>query len=370
MIRGFSGFGFPKAHAAAFGLLAYQSTWLRVHYPPEFLCALLNEQPMGFYSADALIHEAKRSAGPTGLEVLRPDVNASELDCTVTAEGAVQMGLRYVKGPDRRELEELVGARRRGGAFETIQDLASRSGMSRQSLSLLAFAGAIPGELAADRREALWRLGVARSARAAAPGRAGPHRQLALPLDLPAAPGLPGLGSWEAMVADYAATGVSVERHPLELLREELTAAGALSMADLDGVRHGDRIRVGGLVIARQRPQTAGGIMFLLLEDEHGTLNVIVSRELYERRRPLLRAEPLLVVGGRLERHPGGGGGVNLIARQIESLEPPGRRPAEVAALTPPRQPEELAGEGDEGELADLRPHAPPAVHFAQGRRR
>jgi len=377
MIRGFSGFGFPKAHAAAFGLLAYQSTWLRVHHGPEFLCALLNEQPMGFYSSDALIQEAKRSAG-NGLSVLRPDVNASELDCTVDARGAVRVGLRYVKGLDREELIELLRTRHAAGPFTTLQDLASRSGMTGSSLARLAFAGAIPDTLAGSRREALWRLGVAQSARPAS-SRSTPHRQLALPLSLPAAPVLPALGSWEATVADYAATGVSVERHPLELLREELAAQGAVSVADVERAGHGARLKVGGLVIARQRPQTAGGIMFLLLEDEHGTLNVIVSRELYERHRPTLRAEPLLVVAGRLERHPEGGGGINLIARHVEPLGVPGRRPAEVAALARRRATggpgeagaeEAAAGDAPGGELADLRPHAPPAIHFAQGRRR
>ena len=140
MVKGFSGFGFPKAHGAAFGLLAYQSTWLRVHYAPEFLCALLNEQPMGFYPPDALVHEAQRG----GMEVLAPDVNESGVECDVVLEPSprVRIGLGYVRGARREELEQLVDARERGGRFRSLSDLASRAGSGADALSLLAWSGA------------------------------------------------------------------------------------------------------------------------------------------------------------------------------------------------------------------------------------
>ena len=138
MIVGFSGFGFPKAHGAAFGLLAYQSTWLRVHYGPEFLCALLDEQPMGFYPPDALVHEAQRR----GIEILPPDVNASEVGCTVTPEGAVRIGLGYVLGVRADEVAELVAARDAHGPFDSLDDLASRAGAGRPALDRLAWSGA------------------------------------------------------------------------------------------------------------------------------------------------------------------------------------------------------------------------------------
>ena len=161
-IRGFSGFGFPKAHAVAFGLLAYQSTWLRVHYGPEFLCSLLNEQPMGFYPPDALVHEAQRR----GIEVLPPDVNRSGVECAVE-DGAVRVGLGYITGLREQEARELVAERERRGAYEGLADLASRSGVGRDGLERLAWAGAceaLGGRGALRRREDLWQLGVARAA--------------------------------------------------------------------------------------------------------------------------------------------------------------------------------------------------------------
>jgi error-prone DNA polymerase len=154
MVKGFSGFGFPKAHGAAFGLLAYQSTWLRVHYGPEFLCALLNEQPMGFSAPDTLSHEAQRR----GIAMLPPDVNHSPVDCHVE-DGAVRLGLRYVSGL-RRGGRRGGGARRVVALFSSAGDFAARSGLGRPGLAPLAWAGAVDA-LAGDRRAALWQLGIA-----------------------------------------------------------------------------------------------------------------------------------------------------------------------------------------------------------------
>jgi error-prone DNA polymerase len=139
MVKGFSGFGFPKAHGAAFGLLAYQSTWLRVHYAPEFLCSLLNEQPMGFYPPDALVHEAQRR----GIEVAPPDINESDVECEMQVESRprVRIGLGYVRGVREQEVTALVAARRAAGRFRSLSDLASRTGSSAASLELLAWSG-------------------------------------------------------------------------------------------------------------------------------------------------------------------------------------------------------------------------------------
>jgi error-prone DNA polymerase len=160
MVQGFAGFGFPKAHGAAFGLLAYQSTWLRVHYPAELLCALLNEQPMGFYPPDSLIHEAQRR----GLLVMPPEVNASEAECTIEPAGAIRIGLSYIKGIRAAEVSRLLAARGEGGAFRSIEDLAARAGLSRSALERLAWAGACEALVRAPgspRRTALWQAGVA-----------------------------------------------------------------------------------------------------------------------------------------------------------------------------------------------------------------
>jgi error-prone DNA polymerase len=373
MVSGFSGFGFPKAHGAAFGLLAYQSTWLRVHYGPEFLCALLDEQPMGFYPPDALVHEAQRR----GIEVIAPDVNASEVGCTVTnsfERPAVQVGLGYVLGVRADEVAALVRARHAGGPFRSLEDLVSRAGSGRAALERLAWSGVCDTLAGGDRRVALWQLGVT------TPGVhvRGEGTQLALALDLPAPPKLQPLSEWDEMVADYATTGLTAAIHPLGLLRARLHAAGAADIGALERLRHGERVRVGGLVIARQRPGTAKGITFLLLEDEFGTVNVVVSPQIYERDRLTVRTEPLVVVEGRLERHASAGGAINIVAQRLTRLEVGDRVAARVkdfslldaielarqAELQQAAQP--VAATGTD----DFRAVAPPVMNFGAGRRR
>jgi error-prone DNA polymerase len=396
MIIGFSGFGFPKAHGAAFGLLAYQSTWLRVHYGPEFLCALLDEQPMGFYPPDALAHEAQRR----GIAVFPPDVNASDVGCTVVdapadagdSAGAVRIGLGYVLGVRADEVAALVAAREDGGPFVSVEDLASRAGAGRPALGKLAWSGACDGLVAVDvptaghrRRAALWRLGAAFPGMRLKTGRLEHGTQLALPVELPAAPAaLPALGAWDAMVADYGTTGLTTATHPIALLRDELDAQRAVASASLKTVAHGTTVRVGGLVVARQRPGTAKGIVFMLLEDEGGTINLIVPPDVYERDRLVVRTEPLVVAEGRLERLPAGGGQINVLIRRLWALEAPNRPLAEVKDFSPldlreleRAAEEQAASEGlaavaaaGGGAADDFRAVAPPVMSFAAGRRR
>ncbi|HUH81150.1 MAG TPA: DNA polymerase III subunit alpha, partial [Solirubrobacteraceae bacterium] len=241
MVEGFAGFGFPKSHSAAFGLLAYQSTWLRIHYGPEFLCALLDEQPMGFYAPDSLAHEAQLR----GIELRGVDVNDSDVQCTVQ-EGAVRLGLRYVKGAPEAELAALVAERRRGGPFGSLAELAARSGARRTTLEQLAWAGACD-RLAEDgqRRTALWQLGIAAPAQAladageAAGADAGgsdgqPQAQLALPLELAPAPALRPLGRWQRLIADYSTTTVTLQEHALAILRPRLTVPMLATSAQLE----------------------------------------------------------------------------------------------------------------------------------------
>jgi error-prone DNA polymerase len=357
MVEGFAGFGFPKAHGAAFGLLAYQSTWLRVHYPCEFLCALLNEQPMGFYPPDSLIHEAQHQQ----IKILPPDVTQSDAECTVPHDGAIRVGLSYIKGIRIEDIERLVRSRGRDGPFRSLGGLAARGGVSRTTLSRLAWSGACDVLAGGDqyaRRSALWQLGIATPSIEMDTG-----QQLALELPSTHPPALPALSEWDAMVADYSTSGISIDRHPIELLRGSLTATGARSIAELATTRHGAHVSVGGLVIARQRPGTANGITFLLLEDEHGTLNVIVPSKLYDANRAIVRTQPLVVVAGRLERHPDGGGAVNLLAASITALaESPGGQGAAVRNL---REPPKPAAAGDKFAVV-----APAVMSFGQGRRR
>ncbi|NLT06405.1 MAG: error-prone DNA polymerase [Solirubrobacterales bacterium] len=316
-IVGFSGFGFPKSHSAAFGLLAYQSTWLRVHYAPEFLAALLNEQPMGFYPPDSLVHEAQRR----GLGILGPCVERSGVECRVERLGGevlgVRIGLGYVNGVREEEVEALVAERERGGGWRSVADLAARSGAGAATLERLAWAGAcdglVEGPAQLRRRLALWDLGVA--VPAAGLGEAGD--QLALPLEPHAGPELPELTAWQRLLADYGSTGMTLHEHPLELMRGALPA-GTVSSAELERLAHGTRVRVAGLVVARQRPETAKGVTFMLLEDEHGTANLIIPPAVHDERRLVVRGEPLVLADGRLERRDGV---VNVLVSDIHRLE-------------------------------------------------
>jgi error-prone DNA polymerase len=346
-VRGFSGFGFPKAHAAAFGLLAYQSTWLRVHYGPELLCSLLNEQPMGFYPSDSLVHEGQRR----GIEVLPPDVNASGVECGVEESLSVRIGLGYVNGVREDEARALVAERERGGPYRSLADLASRSGTAADALERFGWAGACDSlSGAAARRPALWRLGVAAGAR-----RIGPGEQLALPLEVPAAPPLRELDGWELAIADYESTGMTLGAHPMGLIRDELDDGLAPSLA-LPGIANGSDVRVGGMVIARQRPATANGVLFMLLEDEWGTVNLVVPPPAYRRHRLVARAAPFVLASGRLERV---GANVNVVVSRLERLDRPGLRGADVRHIEPPtrRETGRDAAEADDA--------APPAGRVA-----
>ncbi len=318
---GFSGFGFPKSHAAAFGLLAYQSAWLRHHYPAEFLCALLNAQPMGFYPPASLVRDAQRR----GVEVRPPDVNRSAATCVLEGE-AVRVGLSYVRSLGEDEAAALVAERERGGPFAGVRALAQRTGLDRARLEALVASGACDA-FDGGRRALLWELGFAPRAQTV-PGSRGEESQLALPLDPTATtPTLREHSPWELMLADYRTTSLSVGVHPLTLLRPHLPK-GTLSSEELAEARAGSSVAVAGMAVARQRPATANGVVFMLLEDEHGQVNLVVPPAVYDRFRPLVRAEPLLLARGRFERL---GRNRNVVVRELESLSPLAKRCADDA---------------------------------------
>jgi error-prone DNA polymerase len=385
-ILGFSGFGFPKAHAVAFGLLAYQSTWLRVHYGPEFLCSLLNEQPMGFYPPDALVHEAQRK----GVEILGPDVNRSRVDCTTEDSLAVRIGLGYVEGLREADAEAVVAERERGGDYRDAGELVSRSGIGRDGLERLAWASACgslhdveslvsspapasngssdaraPQVAASDRsapltrREALWELGAASGGRRVPAG-----TQLALPLEAPRAPELRPQTAWERLVADYASTGMTLGEHPMSLLRDDL-GESAVTSDELWRVRDGSNAEVAGMVIARQRPATARGVTFMLLEDEAGCVNVVVPVPVYERHRLEVRTAAFVLVKGRVERREGV---QNLVAASIEPLSRPDLPAAEVRQIEPPpgRETGRDADPRSKPSLADVGAVLPAAHSFGR----
>jgi error-prone DNA polymerase len=305
---GFSGFGFPKSHAAAFGLLAYQSAWLRRHYPAEFLCSLLNAQPMGFYPPASLVRDGQRR----GVEVRAPHVNRSAARCTVE-DGTVRIGLGYIRSVGEADAEALATEQ----PYEGVADLARRSDAGKDALEALVASGACDDW--GRRRELLWRLGVTLRGESAPQG----ARQLALPLEPTAEiPELRPQTDWELMLADYRHTSISIGCHPLALLRPHLTCSAS---SELSEIPHGARVEVAGLAVARQRPATANGIVFMLLEDEHGQMNLIIPPPVYDAYRAIVRGEPLLLAQGRFERV---GRNENILVDALESLGPLARRAA------------------------------------------
>ena len=316
-VRGFAGFGFPKSHSAAFALLAYQSAWLRHHHPGEFLCALLNEQPMGFYPPASLVRDAQRR----GVEVRPPDVNRSGVKARME-EGAVRVGLNYVAHVSDDDAAAVVEAQ----PVADVRELAQRTELSQDTLESLVASGACDC-FGRPRRVLLWELGLVPQAESV-PGSRGNERQLALPLDPTVeTPALREQTEWERMLADYRTTSLSVGVHPLELLRPHLPQ-GVLSSAELERCRDGRRVRVAGMAIARQRPSTAKGVVFMLLEDEAGQMNLIVPPTVYERYRALVRGEPLLLAHGRFERRDRN---MNVLVDKVESLGPLAREVAEIS---------------------------------------
>ena len=314
-LASFSGFGFPKSHAAAFGLLAYQSAWLRHHYPAEFLCSLLNAQPMGFYPPASLVRDAQRR----GVEVRPPDINLSEAGCSLD-EGAVRIGLGYVKSVGEEDAKRLVAERDANGPYPGIGELARRAPLDAQELEALVTSGAC--DRWGQRRRLLWELGLVIRPQTVQ----RENTQLTLALEPTAAtPELPDLTDWERMLADYSGTSVSVDVHPLTLLRPHLPDE-VLTSAELLEARHRSRVAYAGMAIARQRPATAKGIVFMLLEDELGQVNLIVAPDVYDRHRAIVRGEPLLLVRGRYERI---GENRNIVVSELETLGPLARRISE-----------------------------------------
>src|SRR5438270_1846723 len=322
----FSEFGFPKSHAAAFGLLAYQSAWLRHYHPAEYYCALFNNQPMGFYSLDALGRDAQRN----GVEIRLPDVNASNVWCTVltpcpplpSGEGgryAVRVGLGFVRDWSEETATAVVLERERRGPFTSVGDLARRAPpqLKRTAIEHLVWVGGCDC-FGLTRRELLWQVGLWLPPEAARDSDARVRRQLELALDHPHE-GLRfgGLAADERLLAEYAVLGFAPSGHPLSLLRGALPP-GVVQSDALSRRQHATMVEVAGLVVARQRPETAKGFIFVLLEDEAGMVNVIVRPDVYERYRTAIRGEPLLWVRGKLAKDDGT---VNVIAEEARGLK-------------------------------------------------
>ena len=301
----FANYGFPESHSVSFAHLVYASSWIKYHYPAAFCAALLNSQPMGFYSPHSLVQDARRH----GVKVLTPDVNASSDKATLevfdgSAGGvAVRLGFVSIRGFS----EDLAFQIAASGPYEDLEQLSRRTPISQKQLEALATSGAFAC-FGLERREALWAVGATAQSR---PGR------LRGIVTGASAPTLPGMSLQEEAVSDLWATGVAPNGHPTRFLREELKQAGVITAEELSSCNLG-KVKVAGVVTHRQRPATAAGTLFVNLEDETGLINVVVSRGCWLRFRAVVRSEPALVVQGRLERHEGV---TNVIAERIEKLE-------------------------------------------------
>ena len=301
-ICGFGEYGFPESHSASFALIAYSSAWIKRYHPAAFLAALINSQPMGFYTPSQLMQDARRH----GVEVRPVDATASEWDCTLEPgpEGkpAVRLGLRLVQGLSQPGAERVVAARRIQ-PFAGVHDLARRAGLDRRDLKCLAAAGALEA-LSGHRHHAYWQV-------------AGIETGAHILRDAPVAETpviLPPPTEEENLVADYASTGLTLGRHPLALLRPRLAR---LRFATADEIRllpSGSPARAAGIVTGRQRPGTASGTVFVTLEDETGYVNIIVWPHLIERQRRELLGARLMGVEGVLERE---GEVMHLVARRL-----------------------------------------------------
>ncbi|RMH87205.1 MAG: error-prone DNA polymerase [Actinomyces sp.] len=305
-LAAFANYGFPESHSVSFAYLVYASAYVKLHHPAAFCAALLDSQPMGFWSPHTIVGDARRH----GVVVRTPDVNASEAGASLeacpdsTGGWAVRLGVGSVRSVGS-ELAEAIAA---GRPYDSIEDLRRRvPGVDLTVLEALATAGAFSC-FGVDRREALWAAGAV--------AQTSPDRLAGIVTGVEA-PTLPGLGPDEIARADLWATGVAPDGHPTRFLRDELSRQGVVTAADLSRIPAGDKVRVGGVVTHRQRPATAGGTLFMNLEDETGLVNVVVSAGCWRRHRAVARSAPALVVRGRLERHEGV---VNVIAERLEPL--------------------------------------------------
>jgi error-prone DNA polymerase len=308
-ISSFALYGFPESHAASFALIAYASAYFKEHYLAAFTCAMLNNQPMGFYSPAVLVKDAQRH----GLKVLPIDVQRSQWPCTVehTNEGlALRVGLQYVRGMKKETGEMMVRTRKAGGEFTSSDDLARRvPSLNRKEMVALARIGALNwvGETG-HRRDALWQ--VERVSR-----RPGPLLQSAEEAEVDSP--LERMSWEERLTADFQGTGLTVGKHPMAHYRARLAKLKILSAEELRSVENGRQVRVAGCVIARQRPGTAKGFVFLSIEDESGISNAIISPQLYEQNRLVVSTERFLIVEGKLQNLDNV---IHVRAQRIQSL--------------------------------------------------
>jgi error-prone DNA polymerase len=312
-IEGFGSYGFPESHAASFAKLVYASAWIKHHYPDAFCAAILNSQPMGFYAPAQLVRDAREH----GVEVHAPDALLSDWDCTLEPTEkrlhAVRLGLRMVQGLSEVEAQKLIAARNAGA--HRIEEIARKAGLAHSVLERIAGADAFRSTNI-DRRQALWRvsgLADARSIDQEAPLLAG------LSSDMHENVALPPMPLSEHVVEDYRTIHLSLKAHPCVFFRKRLSSKDVVRAMELheSHLASGRRVRVAGLVLNRQRPGTAKGVMFATLEDESGPANIIVWPNLFEAQRRILMTSSFLLVEGKLQK---ASGVVHVIAERVFDL--------------------------------------------------
>lgn len=302
-LMSFANYGFPESHAWSFALIAFATAYLKAHYPTEFLMGLLNAQPMGFYPIATLIHDARRH----GVVVAGPCLARGRADCTVETDPALQLrlGWRFVRGMGDTALAELTRVQALA-PFRGIEDTVRRARIGRRDAIALARANAF-ALWEPDRRKAAWEaLRHVGDNLPLAPAREAAHSPRRLT-------------KTEGIFLDYFATGSSLDGHPLEHLRKRLAGIGAIDSRSLASIRHGTEVLVGGLVVTRQRPESANGVLFVLLEDEFGFLNAIVRREVEIAYREVARRAPFMLILGRIQRD---GPVVQIVAGKLKSIRP------------------------------------------------
>jgi error-prone DNA polymerase len=313
-IEGFAEYGFPESHAASFALLAYATAYLRFHYPDCYLAAILNSQPMGFYGKHTLIHDAERHE----VKVLGIDVQVSDWDNQVEGKGQVRLGFREIKGFSEAAGRCLLATR--GSGFASFTDLVSRwrealspQPLRKRDLFLLAGANALQG-VGLERRQALWEIQALALQDAA---------DFSPPEE---SPRLPRESAWDGVVLDYDAQGICLAQHPMQLLREAAKKTGILTSSEVKVAPAKRRVKIAGLVISRQMPGTASGVLFVTLEDEFGFANAVIWRRVFEKFRAPLLEQSLLCCEGMVEKADDGDVTHVIVDRVYPLLEIEGLR--------------------------------------------
>jgi len=332
-IKGFGEYGFPESHAASFALLVYASSWIKTYYPDVFLAAMLNSQPMGFYAPAQLVRDAREH----GIQILPVDVNKSQWDCTleeaafdkhaidrrhetmrdvIKTTHAVRLGFRQIKGLSEEDVVRKLIANR-GEGYNTVHDFWLRSGLDKSDIERLADADAF-GDMKLSRRQAIWAV---RGLDIGKVSQRLPLLEAAAHTDLRPEPEtkLPQMLPGEEVIEDYRYLKLSLKAHPVSFLREEFRSMGITRSVDLLTVQNGQRVTIGGIVLVRQRPGSAKGVIFMTLEDETGVANAIVWKKTFEKYRPVVMGARLVKIHGRLQSQSGV---IHTVVEHIEDITP------------------------------------------------